>query len=227
LTLKETQYVQNVKNVSETDIGGLNSSDSRVASDDQKWYCELDDIDAQIIGETFVKVQGLGDFLFENDTVTPGESTLWAPDAWIENGEIIVPNGEQGCQAEIEPLPTEVNGRRLTSGSKTVLVVRIEARDSETSANELNLFNEVFLGNSLTKMYHDCSHGELNFIPYTGNGVARGVTTVTISNTVKGASNDIIRNAAVNALNNKLGGQAENLVDFVMMCIPPGTTGGW
>jgi hypothetical protein len=227
LTIKETQFVHSAKNVSEADRAKLDTSDSEIASDEQEWYCELDDIDSQIIGENFVRIQGLGEFMLDVSSVAPGESTLWAPNAWIENGEIVIPSGEEGFHAEIEPLTREGTGRRLASGTKTVLVVRIEAPDGETSVNEQTLFNEVFLGHSLKKMYHDCSYGELNLIPYTGNGIAQGVTTISISDPVKGTTNDAIRNAAVNALNNKLGGKADQLVDFVMMCIPPGTAGGW
>lgn len=218
-----------MQNVSEADLASLNISESviELIPDEEEWYCELDEVDAQILGEKFVKVQGLDESFFEDNTIVSGEYTLMAPNAWVENGEMMVPSGGQGGQAEIEPLPRESGGRRLQSGTKTVLVVRIEAPDAATSANEQTLYNEVFEGNSLTKMYEDCSHGELNLIPYNGSGVRNGVTTVFIPKSVTGVDNTVIRNAAVTALNNKLGGAAESKVDHVLMCIPPGTSGKW
>lgn len=189
-----------------------------------EWYCELDEIDAQIIGETFVKVQGLDETFFEDDAVVSGEYTLMAPNAWIENGEMLIPSGGQGGQAEIQPLGRDDGDRRrLKSGTKTVLVVRIEAPDAVTTVNEQNLYNEVFLGNSLKDMYDKCSHGELTLVPYKGNGIEDGITSVSISENVVGTDNTIIRNAAVAALNAKLGLATQNEVDFVMMCIPPGS----
>ncbi|KAG7353359.1 gametolysin peptidase M11 [Nitzschia inconspicua] len=229
LTLMETQYVQNVQHVSAVDLTALNVSDS--SEEDihygEEWYCELDEIDAQIIGEPFVRVQGLDESFFENESIVSGEFTLMAPNAWIEHGDMLFPDGLQGEQAEIEPIGIDGGGRRLKSGTKTVLAVRVEGSDTATKASEQTLYNEVFLGNSLKKMYADCSHGEFDLIPYKGNGIQNGVTTVRIPNQVAGSANAVIRNAAVSALNERLGGPAQTKVDYVMLCLPPGTSGGW
>jgi hypothetical protein len=231
----ETQYIHHVQNVSEADLASLGLSDSAIEEEDipqgDEWYCELNEIDAQIFGETFVSVQGLNESFFEDNAIVSGEFTLMAPDAWIENGEMIIPSDGLSSEAEIEPLGKEEDyRRRLSSGTKTVLVVRIDAPDVSTTANEQTLYNEVFLGDSLTKTYSDCSHGELNLIPYTGNGVKKGITTVSITENVVGTKNAIIRNAAVQALNDQFGRAVQQEVDYVMLCIPPGSvsaSNGW
>jgi hypothetical protein len=227
----ETQYVHNVQNVSDVDLANFDIAEAAVEeaqADEDEWYCELDEIDAQIFGNKFVRVQGLNESLLQDDAIISGEYTLMAPNAWIADGEMVIPSDGQESEAMIEPLGREEgSGRRLKSGTKTVLVVRVEGSDTATTADEQKLYDEVFLGNSLTKMYKDCSHGEFNLIPYEGSGVQNGVTTVKISNQVTGSANPTIRNAAVAALNQKLGGAADKFVDFVLMCIPPGTSGGW
>jgi hypothetical protein len=49
------------------------------------------------------------------------------------------------------------------------------------------------------------------------------VTTVTISNTVIGTDNGVIRNAVTAALGSSFTSQ----FDHVMLCLPPGTSGSW
>lgn len=120
-------------------------------------------------------------------------------------------------------------GRRLaTTGIQKVLAVRAIAPDASTTSSAQVISDEIF-GTStdsvnLRSQYQDCSYNQLDFQPTTdfGTGTSVGTTTVNISANVSGASDSDIRTAMLNAL----GGKPAN-VDYVMLCVPPGTSGGW
>ena len=59
-----------------------------------------------------------------------------------------------------------------------------------------------------------------------GLAVSNGVTTVNILNDVSGTSDSSIRTAVVNAAIASLGNLSSQF-DHVMLCLPPGTSGGW
>jgi hypothetical protein len=85
---------------------------------------------------------------------------------------------------------------------------------------------------NLASQYEQCSYGQLTFRPATHTKVVDGVLTVSIGNTVTGVNDAVIRNAAVDAAEAKLGvsgtdGLRYNVADHVMACLPPGTSGGW
>ena len=109
----------------------------------------------------------------------------------------------------------------VTEGTKTVLAVRIVGPDASTTATESQLRGDVFNGVSLAGQYAACSNGRLQMV--AADGYSDGVTTVTITENIVGNTNANVRTAAVNAL----GGGKPSGVDHVMLCIPPGTSGGW
>ena len=112
-------------------------------------------------------------------------------------GKIKIPKGEQ---ASMVPSPglnqnkikfktkkkskdkstpwTTSNRRRLTTGTKTVLVVRVVANDSSTTASADQLSDSVFGTNgdlvNLKTQYAACSHNQLQFQPATGTGITNG-----------------------------------------------------
>jgi hypothetical protein len=73
---------------------------------------------------------------------------------------------------------TTSNRRRLTTGTKTVLVVRVVANDSSTTASADQLSDSVFGTNgdlvNLKTQYAACSHNQLQFQPATGTGITNG-----------------------------------------------------
>mmetsp|Transcript_8579 Transcript_8579/g.21477 ORF Transcript_8579/g.21477 Transcript_8579/m.21477 type:complete len:96 (+) Transcript_8579:1143-1430(+) len=94
--------------------------------------------------------------------------------------------------------------------------------DSATTASETTLANDLFdSGLSLATQYKACSLNQLEMVPAPGYN--NGVTTVQINLNANGNTDTNIRNAAVTAL----GGGKPSGVDLVMLCVPPGTTGGW
>ena len=76
---------------------------------------------------------------------------------------------------------TTSNRRRLTTGTKTVLVVRVVANDSSTTASADQLSDSVFGTNgdlvNLKTQYAACSHNQLLFQPATGTGIANGTSS--------------------------------------------------
>jgi hypothetical protein len=123
--------------------------------------------------------------------------------------------------------------RNLASVVKKVLVLRIEASDKSTTASETQLADDVFgaAGDvlNLKSQYNQCSYGQLQFEPVTSNAIigSDGVYTVSLPTTVvTGAADNPIAWAAVNKAQAELG-TLTNIANHVMVCMPPGTSGGW
>jgi hypothetical protein len=166
----------------------------------------------------------------------------------VKNGElhsatdsIVMPSGSKEHDGKLIIPPggnIEIHrGSRLrrlagVTGVKTVLVARIVAPDRSTTSSEAVISNKVF-GTSgdevnLRSQYWACSHGQLEFKPAEGADITNGVTTVNIGINVNGNTDGIIRNAATTALATKFGvSSASQIADYVMLCIPPGTSGSW
>jgi hypothetical protein len=123
--------------------------------------------------------------------------------------------------------------RKLQTGTKRVLVIRAVASDKSTTASESTLSDDIFgtLGDvvNLKTQYSQCSDGKLQFQAVTTNSLVGtdGVYTVNLPTTiVTGASDSVIRDAMVNQATADLG-TLTNIADYVMLCLPPGTSGGW
>jgi Gametolysin peptidase M11 len=122
----------------------------------------------------------------------------------------------------------------LSTGRRTVIVIRIVAIDSATTASEAQLSDDIFGtsgdGLNLKSGYNKCSYGQLLFEPLSTNARigTDGVYTVYLRNTyVAGSSGDMVYDAALAQATADLGKSPNLLADHVMFCIPPGTTGGW
>jgi hypothetical protein len=123
--------------------------------------------------------------------------------------------------------------RKLQTGVKKVLVIRAVASDGSTTASEAQLSDDIFgtAGDpiNLKSQYQACSDGKLVFEPVTTNALVGtdGVYTVTLPTTnVTGASDSVIRTAMINQATADLG-SLTSIANYVMLCLPPGTTGGW
>ena len=126
-----------------------------------------------------------------------------------------------------EDEPYDRNRRlAVTTGTKTMMAVRIIGADVATTASESEISDGWYGTNgdsvNLKSQYAACSYNKLIMNPANSNGVFNGVTTVTIANTVTGSANSVIRNAATAAL-----GTLATQFDYTMLCIPPGTSGNW
>jgi hypothetical protein len=120
------------------------------------------------------------------------------------------------------------------TGTKSVLVIRAIAADQSTTASESTLSDDIFgtFGDpvNLRSQYSQCSDGKLQFQPLTTNSLvgSDGVYTVTLPSTfVTGASDGTIRDAMLIKAIVDLGEYLNIIADYVMLCLPPGTTGDW
>ena len=133
----------------------------------------------------------------------------------------------------LDPSDTLWN-RKLANVVKKVLVLRIQAADSSTTASETQLSDDIFgaAGDpvNLKSQYNQCSYSQLQFEATTSNALvgSDGVYTVTLPTTnVTGANDNPIAWAAVNKAATELGTALTNIANHVIVCMPPGTSGGW
>jgi hypothetical protein len=219
-----------------------------------EWICELQGSDVEQAQVTFVSFEGLDDQELEDSKVISGETTFQASGAQIlPNGRLRVPPNSKSKFGRAPPRgPGNSNGnsggndrgvnneRGLQAVPKKVLAVRLIAPDASTTANVADISDSIFgtTGDSinLKERYDTCSYGQLTFEGYegtTGSQVeipgtdfAVGVVEVHINEGVIGATNLTIREAAITAATALLG-DLPSQFDHVMLCIPPGTIGGW
>jgi hypothetical protein len=203
----------------------------------------------------FVSLEGLGDQELEDSKVISGKTTFQASGTEIlPNGKLLIPSNSKrqfGSAPPRGPGSNIGNGggdsdntnrkRGLQAVQKTVLAVRINAPDVSTTPDVADISDSIFgtTGDSinLKERFDSCSYGQLTFEGYEGTTSSKveipgtkfavGVVEVDIDENVIGATNpDIIRDAALTVATELLG-DLPSQFDHVMLCIPPGTIGGW
>ena len=119
----------------------------------------------------------------------------------------------------------DIFGRSL--GSRKLLVLRVQAFDSVTSASESQLSSGIF-GNSinLKTMYEQCSGGNIQINPATGPNIVNGVATISLPRNVIGRTMQELDPEVQLAATTVLGDLKAGPWDFVMICLPKGVTGG-
>ena len=124
--------------------------------------------------------------------------------------------------------------RILAIFEKTVIVIRVVAKDSATTASEVELADDIFGANgdllNLKSGYDSCSNGLIRFQPLSTNNLIGpdGVLTVNLPDTtISGASDEDILNDVLRQATKGLLTHPSLLADHVMVCIPPGTAGTW
>jgi len=121
--------------------------------------------------------------------------------------------------------------RPSTIGTRTVLVVRIVAKDAATNASASLLRDSVFGIDgdvlNLKSQYDACSFGKLKFLPASNDtGIVNGIAEVKINQGVKLRSSCNVLNAAISELEKSINSTYTSF-DHVMFCIPPGTREDW
>jgi hypothetical protein len=143
-------------------------------------------------------------------------------------------NGNKGRKTQIRHL--------ATTGSKTVLLVRVQASNGVTSFSNAQLSDGAFGTNgdpiNLKTQYNSCSYGQLQINPNVDRAstvddgdintdIVNGATTVTIAATVGTDTDAAMRNQVTAALNAQFGVQSpELLADHVMYCFPSNSFAG-
>ncbi|KAI2492997.1 Gametolysin peptidase M11 [Fragilaria crotonensis] len=217
---------------------------------DQPLGCELQGDDLNGKQYKMVRVNGLTSSWAKNNNVTSGATTLFALDgADIDDDtdELIVPPGAtfklgrhrentraRRVKSAIDATDLPWRRNLLKIGTRSVLVIRIIAKDSATPATESELADDIFGASgdkyNLKSAISQCSGGQLRFEPITNiTGVGTdGVYTVSIPSVIVNGNNDgVVSNAALDQAAKDLGAHPRLLADHVMLCIPPGTVGSW
>jgi hypothetical protein len=212
----------------------------------EKWQCELQDADAVNAGRKFVDLEGIEEE--ELKSIESGTNTLYSEFAVIANGKLKIPKGAAKHIEKAEARGPAAKGKNKGKGTKknkrsltqvadvrTVLAVRIRANDSTTSSSVATIGNEIF-GNSgdvvnLKERFQTCSYDEMLMEPFegttaTGETVTGGVVDIQVNTNVNGQDDGDVKDATVAALTERFG-DLPSQFDHVMLCIPPGTSGGW
>lgn len=230
LTMREVDYSDETFESSDGKRKGKQGRKKK-SGDKSEWTCELMGEDSALSNNSFVDVKGLTEEYFIENQVISGVTTLSVNGSVIEGFELMIPEGATPTLgvAKKKKKGGEKEGRHnrrlAVVGVKTVLVVRVSARDRTTTASESTLATEIFGDtSSLKSQYNACSHGKLQFVQATGNNVANGVTTVTVSSNIAGQSYKTVEGLVTSAVQSQRG---TIKYDYVMYCLPPGTTSGW
>ncbi len=166
---------------------------------------------------------------FKDGELTSGISTIMQEGAYFNHDErdlVINENKDLDFGGKYD----QSRRKLAVTGTKTMLALRVIAPDSSTSSSEA-LISDSWYGTNgdpvnLKSQYAACSYDQLIMNPAETNEVFNGVYTVSITQHVNGVNNDIVRAAAESQGNVNLGNMRSQF-DFVMICIPPGTSGNW
>jgi hypothetical protein len=123
------------------------------------------------------------------------------------------------------------NSRHLmaTSGTVSVLVIRISGNDVAPTLSAAELSNKIFgTGEdkvNLKSVYDSCSAGKLDFVPAIGEDIINGVVEMQLGRDIVDTTSISVDNDVVEMATAKYG-VLSTTFDHVMLCLPPGTTGG-
>ena len=125
--------------------------------------------------------------------------------------------------------------RNLATVVKTVLVMRIEARDAVTTLTESQLANRTFgaWGDkiNLSSRFRDCSDGQMLMQPVTTHTTigTDGVYTIRLPTyDVTGVKAQTVISTALATATTALGAHPKDIANYVVLCLPPGTNDpGW
>jgi hypothetical protein len=209
-----------------TDFLGENGLSSADDDNSFEWFCELDRLDNN--GKSG-RIVPFSEKKFKKNQKIPGggqlESgvTTLSGDITIKNGKAIINKNPKFGRKNVNK-----NGRHLvTSGDKTVLILRVVANDTTTTSSEAELADEIFGASgdafNLKTGFSQCSYGQLNFEPTPL--VSNGVKTVALSENVIGMEMGDIQGLVLTAATTLLGNLPDQF-DHVMICTPNGATGG-
>lgn len=190
------------------------------------------------------KVDGINDdFIvdnFDNGPFLSGQTKLVFSDKPIVKkftGTIVstsLPTLQESTSNRVAGMQVSASNRvagRSTTNTRTVLVVRVIAKDRSTSFSEAALSDKVFGMNgdsvNLKSIYASCSHNALNFEPAQRSGITNGVVTVSVKKIKTKKGDTKMNNAITSELNRMFGvSSPSQLADHVMYCLPPNTMRG-
>lgn len=207
-----TRYNQNITN----QIGVRNAFNIRLSNG---IIYEIDDDDLDWVEENMIK-----------GYLKSGETRIKIKAGSEISGRKI---NFQGGKPKILPIYQDRRQLLSTTGSKTVLVVRVKANDAETTPSEDDL-SDVFFGTytdsvTLKSQMADCSYDQLLLSPVadrngTSTAIENGVVTVTVDSNATGADSEDMLDIVSTELNSQFEvSSTKNIANVIVYCLPPGT----
>jgi len=181
--------------------------------------------------QAMLGIDGVSSQFFDDIGAVSGETTVFSSSATLKKNKV---HFDQRQKPIVGKKRGKKGRRKLaTTGTHTVLVVRVIASDGPTTSNETVLSDKVFgtYGDmlNLKSGYNACSYGQLQMVPVTNSKVTNGVISLTVATKAKGIDTSILESAVMNAISNTLGSSSQ--FDHVIICLPPGAlfsnVGGW
>lgn len=166
------------------------------------------------------------------ECITNGACFVDIPGAQIFDEEGSVPTIAVPESAELMPVDRSESvpsGRKLTSGTHPVLVVRVKAKNRSCTPSSADLAGSVFglgnswIENSMKSQYERCSNNQFTFSNVEGNGVTNGVVDVYIDEDVWGTNIFSLTNKMFQAASAAVGTSLNATPKHVMYVVPYGT----
>ena len=220
--------------------------DSHSESERHVWACKLQGDDVKNAHARLVELDKAAKAALDKDpNIRSGHTTLMIDGAEItEDKTLKFPKGISITQhlGKKDAITSATNSRRRhhhrrglnevttpDDGPHKVLAIRVEAKDSSTTASKNRLGDDIFgLGDdqiNLSSRFDACSYGQLQFEPYNGATtggptITDGVYELSMDNyNVVGVRDFTAEKAVVEAAEAKLGNLEEQF-DYVMICLP-------
>ncbi len=217
------------------DFLGLNSNDDdKKAFEGDNWFCEEDHTETGGKLTTYIiENMEIFDSKIIHDFVY-GSTYIEVPTKYLKKSTLgfsEIYNIHIQSVDEIKIISQEKDNnksRRLSrfNGNRDVLIIRIEANDSQTSRDNKQLSNDFFgtYGKKVSpKSQMDyCSKNQLRFVPASGNGIENGVLTVKLNQDVKNLVHIDVKNKASQKARQIIGKSLQSF-SHVAFCLPPGT----
>jgi hypothetical protein len=213
LVIVETQY--------EVSVQG-NAVNASTISEPDVVRCALSGEDVKTTGKHFMTVKGLDKKQMRH--VQSGITTLNTEATLIEDGDLYLPAGA-GLEL-FGSVPVDRRRLAVTTGTKTILVVRVEATDRSTTATRAELANDIFgIGGdsvNLRSQYLACSNNQLLFEPASDTSkIQNGVVSVKVNMKAASANRFTLENAVEDAAALVVGSLTQ--WSHVMLCLPDGS----
>ena len=182
-------------------------------------FCEINDEMLEMIG--------FDEILKEKNQLISGRTVIFITKATVDNGKIII---AENTTPEVIVNSEVQNDEFSFVGNKTVLVIKVNAKDTETTSSAARISDEIFgtAGDkvNLKSQMSECSMNKLNFIPFNGttpNGkiIENGVGNIFLSSNLKNAYDTKKENEILDAVKKKYG-KLKGLVDHLMIVLPKG-----
>ena len=131
---------------------------------------------------------------------------------------------DEGTLVEVSDAPFRWSERRhlaKMAGTSSVLLVRVSTNGGSVSIDS-NTMSQRFFGDSGTPKatYRDCSFGQLDFVPATGEHIENGVVELSLNINIQGQIMSSLENILSVELEKKIGSFSH--LGHVAFCVPSG-----